>query len=73
MRGRILTGVQNGTIPPQVAIMMGLQIEQQILTDIKAILTDEQIQKLEAMKDLIPHGMKMAGGHGVRRRLLTSE
>ncbi|MCA9729268.1 MAG: hypothetical protein KC729_16390 [Candidatus Eisenbacteria bacterium] len=64
-RERILTGVQNGTIPPQVAIMMGLQIEQQILTDIKAILTDEQIQKLEAMKDLIPHGMKMAGrGHG---------
>lgn len=57
-RERNLVGVRDGSIDPQVALLMGVQLEQQTVAELRAILTDDQAKRLDAMRDLIPRGME---------------
>jgi hypothetical protein len=67
-RESVLRGTRAGSIEPRVALLMGIELEQRLLGQIESVLTADQIQRLEAAKELLP-----LGGRGHRHGRLGGQ
>lgn len=62
-RERNLIGVRDGTIDSQVAALKGIELEQQVLAELRSILTEDQLKRLDAIRDLVPGGINASARH----------
>lgn len=61
---RNLEGVREGTVDFRSAAKSGVELERRGLAEISSILNEDQLQRFDAIRDLVPFGTNALGGRG---------